>query len=181
MSAGSEHWLDRLAAPRTRRQGLKAALAGAALTLPFVRGAPARAVVPRADDPHACATGCRYTVGQDFEDALNACARVSGVGFSAASFLFLGPALLLGPVAKPRPNSKFTAKCLDVAAIQLRSQAYRCTQDNCPGFDPSGHNGPCEGCTAAHGNCCVYPADTLLGYFCCTISEGRTPCWCTEK
>lgn len=174
MNAGSEHWLDRLAAPHTRRQGFKAALAAAALTLPLARAAPAHA-----DDPHACQDGCLWTNGKNFSDNYNACKN--GSSFLSWYALTFGPGALLGP-ARPLsgPDNRFTAKCLDVAAIVGRSGAWQCIQDNCPGFEPSAHNGPCEYCAAAGGTCCVYPGNSDTGYFCCTIVTGRSPCWCTQ-
>ena len=60
MSA-EEHWFDRLAAPQTRREILKAAVAGAALTLPFARTRPARAATPN------CFGGCDWTNHERYE------------------------------------------------------------------------------------------------------------------
>ncbi len=173
MSAGFEHWFDRLATPHTRRHGIKAALAGAtALTLPLVRAVPARAA-----DASGCQTGCLWTNGKNFTDAINACQVASS--FIGGYVGYAGPGILFAYAAQRKPISeKLTMKCLDVAAIKSRSDAWNCSQPGCPGFNPSQHNGPCDGCAGAGGTCCPDPSNNDTGYSCCTIISDRPECWC---
>ena len=72
-SGSQERWFDRLAAGHhTRRQALGAAIAGAAaLTLPFLRPALARA------DAGTCTKGCLYTIHYDGVAAFTACDKQS--------------------------------------------------------------------------------------------------------
>jgi hypothetical protein len=129
-------WFDRLAAPRTRRQALQAALAGAALTLPFARigrsaaaglvGHASGPCVTNTGDPHACRKGCLWTSTRRFLksyentcfSAYNACSiGARGVGATTAGLLYsfgVGGSLLLGavPAATTAPVARKAAQAL---------------------------------------------------------------------
>jgi hypothetical protein len=130
-----EHWFDRLAVRQTRRQVLRAALAGAALTLPFARTAPAQA------DPD-CSVGCSYSAGLAYDRESNACNK-GGVGivttFVVAALIYLGKPLT---AAELNARSPYTA-CMDRALMGLKAKEFDCSSPGCPGFDPKGPDGPC--------------------------------------
>ena len=160
--SSAEHWLDRLASRHTRRQALKAAVAGsAALTLPLVRPAAARA-----GDPHACQQGCNWTAHQRYKGRLDACTN-QALGSYLIS-LGAGATYGVGIALLAIPNGLFSAigrqdKCGDQALLEAKATMYDCTQPDCPGFDPSATGGPCDTCTA---NCC--PCSIVQsGYICC--------------
>jgi hypothetical protein len=170
-NTGHEHWLDLLAVPRTRRHVLKAALAGAALTLPFARPMTARA----ADDPHACQKGCAYTSHRQFEQGLNTCeknAQLSALvlgGYGAAlGFGITSPAILIA-------STRWLA-CQDLALLQQKATMFDCLQPNCPGFDPKGPIGPCAG-APANVHCC--PDQSVAnGYSLCAQCCSKTGSGC---
>ena len=148
------HWLS---TPRTRRQVLRAALAGAALTVPLGgRVAPARAA-----GPHDCQKGCLWTAGRRFSAQYDHCgARLIS---SNVIFYYL-------PIVGAA-ESLAAGLCLDRAALKHKASAWDCLQPNCPGFDPSGPDGPCYDCTQSGGVCCPDPKQHT-GYGCCTAPPG---------
>lgn len=149
----TDHWLDRLSTSLTRRQALKAALAGASLTLPlgFVRTA-------RAAGPNDCRTGCLYTSGRTFEQAKNRC-RLNG---------WAGAATFINPLFYVTALGSLVAEvaCLDVALLADKARAWDCYEPGCSGFDPKGKNGPCEHIPAG-SKCCVCP----------NVATGYVPCY----
>lgn len=149
----TDHWLDRLSLSLTRRQALRAALAGASLTLPLglVRNA-------RAADPNDCRTGCLYTSLRKFEQARNGCDIRF---FKAQATYLLNPALAVGQYLA-------AFACMETAVLVHKARAYDCYQPNCSGFDPKGKDGPCEHIPAG-SNCCVCP-NVPTGYVPCYFS-----------
>jgi hypothetical protein len=160
-----EHWLDRLAVRRTRRQVLQSALAGVAVTMPFVRSTPASA----ADDPNACRKGCFYTSFRKRLRAYDRCEKTYGssliAGGLATGFAFfpMSAALAAGSAAN--------LACLELADLAQKAMQYDCLQPDCPGFDPKGADGPCENCVSSGGTCCP-DQKQLQGYACCTAPPG---------
>jgi hypothetical protein len=170
-----EHWFDRLAAPQTRRQLLRAALAGAAITLPFARPAPGHAASPSVNtagtcipplftDPHACRKGCLYTAHRQYLRRHDACATANvaaGVGG-----VLVG--LLTNPVVFfPYAGAILAAShCSDQALLELKAMQLDCLQPDCPGFDPCGPGGPCEYCNVVGVHCCP-DQSVAIGYSCC--------------
>jgi hypothetical protein len=161
MSDESSHWLDRLAQRYTRRQALKAAAAGAALSaLPLVRSAPALA-----DDPHACRQGCLWTSHQTAISQYDTCwggsalANLLVVGYAP----MLGLGFLQGGALGLSLETHLLDGCADRAAATEKAFNTDCMQPGCPDFDPKGANGPCEGVTT---NCCP----------CTNVIQGYQPC-----
>jgi hypothetical protein len=156
-----EHWLDRLAAGYTRRQVLKAALAGAALTVPFLRPKAAFA-----GDSTSCRTGCLYSSHQQTSKTMTACTTSPQV---TTSSYYLGYASLgLGFLAVPLAIAESVVdnlKCNDLAILDEKARNWDCIQPNCPGFDPQHAAGICENCS---GVCCA-DQGVLNGYSCCSI------------
>jgi hypothetical protein len=156
------HWLDRLAERYTRRQALKAAAAGAALsTLPLLRAAPALAA-----DPNACRQGCLWTSHQTASSAYGSC----NFGGSVADLLIVGYApaagfgLFQAAAAGLYEKATLTIACGDKVAANQKASDHSCLQPGCPDFNPKGPNGPCEG---VHDYCC--PCNTVIqGYQPCT-------------
>lgn len=138
-----------LAQPRTRRQVVRAALAGAALTLPLARGVtPARAA-----GQSDCRKGCLYTAGRRFDSQWDSChAQLIG-----STFLFF-----YAPIAGAIESLQ-ASLCADRAVLRFKASAYDCSRPGCPGFDPKGPDGPCDGC---RDNCCTCQASPN-GYICC--------------
>lgn len=173
-----EHWLDRLAAPHTRRQSLKAAVAGVALTLTGVRSAPARAA--GAGDPHACRKGCLYTAHKQFAQRDEACWRASrhAVDRSVVTGLFISP---LFQAAEVGTSLIEVVHCHNQALLRQKAMAFDCLQPNCPGFDPAGPQGPCEPCLAVAGAVCCPQQSSSIGYVCCSCcaqnGEGCGSCY----
>ncbi len=158
MAPAESHWFDRLALGQTRRGMLKSAVAGAA-GLTLLRTAPARAA-----DPSACKKGCEWTSHQIANDAIPGClAR----GQLSALFLFgYGPALGLGFVAPGVATYKGISaelRCQDRALLKQRDMQANCLEPYCPGFNPYGKSGPCEG---VQGYCCA----------CASSDDGYIPC-----
>ena len=154
------HWLDRLASRYTRRQALKAAAAGAALTtFPLLRAAPALA-----DDAHACQQGCLWTSHQTAAAGHVRCNLTGSLAYLLV--IGYGPGLGLGYLAFPASGYAGIAvglSCSDSVNLQQKADNHDCLQPDCPGFDPKGAHGPCEGVTA---NCCP----------CGTVLQGYQPC-----
>jgi hypothetical protein len=140
-----------LARPRTRRQVMRAALAGAALTLPLARGVnPARAA-----GPHDCQKGCLYTADRRVVAQTNACSD----SWNVAWLLFL-----IRPVDSAF-KLRAASRCWDRALLRHKASSFDCGQAGCPGFDPSGPDGPCDGC---RDHCCTCQASPN-GYICCVF------------
>jgi hypothetical protein len=153
----AEHFPNPLAARRTRRQLLRAALAGAALTVPLVRGAaPARAA-----GPHDCQKGCLWTADRRFRDRFDYC---YGQGVLANTFFVFLPVLSAARL-------QLALLCMDRAVLQHKASSFDCSQPNCPGFDPTAAGGPCEDCKKSGGICCPDPTQQQ-GYACCTQPGG---------
>lgn len=148
MSTHSARWLDRL----TRRQALKAALAGASLTLPlgFVGSA-------RAAGPSDCRTGCLYTSDRRYAQAQSRC-EVNG---------WIGAATFLNPGLYVPAFGTLVAEiaCKDAALLGSKARAYDCYQPNCSGFNPRGKDGPCEH-APKDADCCPCPG-SVIGYVPC--------------
>lgn len=165
-SEPQEHWLDRLAAPHTRRQTFKAALAGVALTLPGVRSTPARAANPNATDPHACRKGCLYTAHAQFARRNNTCLQIAQARQTGAlvSALFINP--FFGAAGNGAAIIQFD-RCLQDALLRQKAMNFDCLQPDCPGFDPAGPRGPCEVCLGVAGAVCCPQQSSSIGYVCC--------------
>lgn len=148
-----EHWLDRLAASQTRRQVLKAALAGAALTLPFASGARGAATA----NPNACRKGCNYTAHKKFLQQSDRC-TASYLPSVGVSFFVLGFAHI-----STAAGVAGAIECFDRALVTQKARFYDCLQPDCSGFDPKAKDGPCEGVV---GLCCP----------CESCTQGYVPC-----
>jgi hypothetical protein len=154
----AEHFPNLLGARSTRRQVLRAALAGAVLTVPLVRGvAPARAA-----GPHDCQKGCLWTADRRFASEWTMC---SNQGFIAGAEI-----LLFMPIAGA---GQFVAAvaCRDRSVLHHKALSFDCSQPDCPGFDPTAPGGPCEDCQKSGGICCPDPKQQQ-GYACCTQPGG---------
>ncbi len=166
--AAPGNWLDRLAVAHTRRQTLKAALAGAAMTLPFARPGPAPASNPNGAGPHDCAKGCQFTSHVHYRSRVATC-RQQGISQGA---LAEGAALWLNPfygVALQGGNLISYVRCNEQALLRQKAEGWDCLQPDCPGFDPYAPDGPCWACNEAGGKCCPSP-QSATGYGCCASS-----------
>lgn len=163
MSGGNGHWLDRLAVSQTRRQLVRSALAGAALTLPFARSAAASGVA----DPHACRKGCFYTAQQQYLRASGICDQSSGVPILLGNVLY--PAFVAPTTALLSLPLLQQYLCKEAVALAQKARQYDCLQPDCPGFDPKGPDGPCELCVSSGGTCCP-DQKQHTGYACCTAA-----------
>lgn len=160
--AASGHWFDRLATRVTRRQALRATVAGAALTLPLARPRTAGA-----DDPSACKKGCMWTSHQNF------CSDSDRCGARADLVIFLiygyGPAAGLGFFSLPLSSYKGFREglqCNDVALLNQKASQASCKEPFCPGFSPYATGGPCDG---VQDNCCPCGASDN-GYIPCVYA-----------
>ncbi len=164
-----EHWLDRLAVRLNRRQALKAA-AASALALPLLGASAAEA-----DDPTACRKGCMVTSHAVFDNETAPCfVRANGKMDAAIILAPLTFGLTISSIISA-PIESFM-NCVDTATLNMKNHQAQCLEPNCPGFNPTGHLGPCETCK---GNCCP-DQNTETGYYCCTIVSFRSKCWCTQ-
>lgn len=160
----SEHWLDRLAARRTRRQVMKAGLLGAAATvLPI---GPLRPTPAAAEDFFVgvppCFTGCKAFTHNTFKAAKTTCQeKYESQGYALGFDFALGG--LFRAAASERYSLYKRQRCLDTAMLDQKAQLFDCSQANCGGFDPHQKGGPCETCSAY---CCTCP-HTPEGYICC--------------
>jgi hypothetical protein len=155
--SSSEHWLDRLAAPQTRRQGLRLALGAAATTLPLFRSVP----LARADDS-SCVRACLLTQDKNFVERRAVCRDSTVQGFALACY---APVLMAGPLGGAGAAIARGVACVDLATLHKKAADFDCLKPNCGGYDPRGHNGPCQTCAA---QCC--PDSTIpSGYSCCDI------------
>jgi hypothetical protein len=172
-AAPEEHWLDRLAVLQTRRQVLRAALAGAALTIPFARTRPAGASGRSLKAPSPdCERGCRFSNQLRYGDALAGCWKglERGVLTTSAVTLYLNPlyGMAVGGVAFGT-----AAYCTNQAILRQKAGAWDCEQPGCPGFDPHDKQyGPCASCDQVKGMCCVTQT-VLSGYTCCICCDPK--------
>jgi hypothetical protein len=179
---GSETWFDRLAAPHTRRQSLKAAALGvagaAAASLPLA-GPVAKAA---GANPAACRKGCTWTASQEFVKASQSCGHYFlAESFDGGFLNFISGGPLLVGIGNVVYGNRIR-RCLDRARYTFDGELTICEQPNCPGFDPHGEGGPCETCKpplycnpcqALESGyiCCVYPEGDCHGD-CCTVGSG---------
>jgi hypothetical protein len=145
----------------TRRQALKAALAGASLTLPFgiglARSAPAHGAIRS-----ACSRGCKFVADKVYADAIDGC-TYSAIASSASAILLPGGAIK-SIVGRWTPLIAYQA-CQDTATFNHKATSWNCKQPNCEKtFDPYQKYGPCENCPP--GKCCPSTSQ-LYGYSCC--------------
>jgi hypothetical protein len=162
------HWFDRLAERQSRRQVLKAAVAGVALTLPFVRAQTAAAAKP------SCSTGCIWTNHARFDAQIRACNTASNYGLSSAVFLTFWLAAPAQAVAGVLVEGVKQVACQDQALLQQKAGAADCAAPGCPGFDPHGPHGPCVDCDNARGGkgfACCPSSRNLTGYVCCVCCD----------
>jgi hypothetical protein len=163
-TGGPDHWFDRLATRGTRRQALKAGLAGAAaLMLPALRPAPGLAedfVI--AVGP--CFTGCKAFTHQTYNTAKTACVNTyTGTGQSFVVGYYFATAGIFGGAAGYYAATREYHGCLDTAMMQQKLSQFDCSQADCSGFNPKQPGGPCATC---NNNCCTC-ANVPLGYICC--------------
>jgi hypothetical protein len=167
-----EHWFDRLGVAYTRRQGMKAALAAAALALPF-RPGRAEASHPTSDK---CQKGCLYTVDRHYEQRLQTCNDQLAFG-SALGMV----ETLYGRLLAATYQTGFTfinaVHCRNQTLLRKKSESYDCLKPGCPGFNPDAPGGPCEPCEALRKSggdckCCPDPASPT-GY---TFFASDQPC-----
>jgi hypothetical protein len=146
----------------TRRQALRAALAAAALTLPF---AGAKVSTARAAGPTDCRKGCQWTAGRAFQASNQNCGVMAATNELNALVTIFMPVPLGLNLAAYRSLSAGSglAACYDHALLVNKATLYNCLQPFCPGFDPKKEGGPCDGC---RDNCCPCQASDN-GYICC--------------
>jgi len=174
VSSAGDHWFDRLSVRVSRRDALKAAVAGgAALTFPLRQAAPALA-----GNPTACQQGCNWAAHQRYDNSSGACVPQAQLASSLYTVggLTLGVSLF-GVAASPVAAigygiyKAYTVgqQCFDTAMTQQKADMFICLQPNCPGFDPHAKGGPCADCTTVgRASCCPDPA-VVSGYSCCTL------------
>ncbi len=151
----SDHWLDRLSVRLTRRQAMKAGLAGALVAgAPLARPPAAGAIGASASLP--CFKGCVWTDNNHFQTAFAACTVNLGVG--SLSYL-ISPVFGLF-------SSGQALQCKDTAILHQKAGYNDCVQgDDCGGFNPKQSGGPCASC---NNNCCPCGASDN-GYICCVF------------
>jgi hypothetical protein len=150
----SDHWLDRLSVRLTRRQAMKAGLAGAMIGgLPLAHPPAAGATTGSASLP--CFKGCVWTAGNDFQNSFRGC---------AANFVVGHTSYLIGPAYGLFASASAFA-CKDLAIMRQKASFYDCVQPDCGGFNPKARGGPCDDC---HNNCCPCGASDN-GYICCVF------------
>jgi hypothetical protein len=157
MSPRSETWFDRLSAPRTRRESLKVAVAGAAAAV----GLPLAGEVAEAEaaTPTDCRKGCVWVARQTYASDT----RLNEAAYWASS----GGPLVLGPLGAIVNfwTSREARKIADDAWKTYREDLKECFKPYCPGFDPRKEGGPCAGCDPPlYCNPCEL-VDS--GYICC--------------
>jgi hypothetical protein len=143
---------------------LKAALAGALLTLPFAPSAAARA----AEEP--CTLGCLYAAGRRQDADLAACAKKQRqclMGLYSRLYrlpILQGEALNLADSACLKLYGAETAACYERAITEKKARYWDCISgDGCGGFDPQGPFGPCEEWAKQGFLCCPDPKSPV-GY-----------------
>ena len=156
------HWLDRLAVGLTRRQALRGAVAGAAgaAAAPLLTPSPAAA-----DASTACQRGCNWTSHQVADAASAKCLALTEakivVGYSVAPLL--GISFIGGISAGVYRPFSYLDRCMDKVYFDQKDNQARCDNPYCPGFNPRGKYGPCEGVTTF---CCP----------CGSVDSGYIPC-----
>lgn len=168
MSARSESWFDRLAAPHTRRKSLRVAAAGAAAA---VGAAIPLASKPEeaeaAPNPNDCRQGCVFVANQSYANlrrAQNASYwAVQGPLYVGLAGMALGPVLSLLLSRDSRTQA-------DLALKDHKAEIQSCFQPFCPGFNPKAAGGPCDGCEAPYF--CNPCALIESGYICCIYEQG---------
>jgi hypothetical protein len=155
-----DHWFDVLAVRSTRRQGLKAALAGAAaLTLPFGRLDLARAANPNGgSDVHACQKGCIYVSHNTCAATLDRCVTNSKRAYYSSMAVELMWSPYFGVVGAATARIALEI-CADTALLAQKASNQDCRQPECPGFDPTVGTGPCANCSTT-ANCLCCPDST---------------------
>jgi hypothetical protein len=163
MSApASEHWFDRWATPRTRRHVLATGFAAAAsLTFPVARSSATRAA-----GPHDCMKGCLWTANRVAQAAMDQCVSTEYKAFELGGLMAIWGAGLFTADIVGAGALPGTFACFDRAALDQKAANWDCTLPDCPGFDPTGPDGPCIGCVTTGANCCPCPS-TTTGYICC--------------
>jgi hypothetical protein len=176
-----EHWFDRLAVRRTRREVLKGA-AGLTGALFGLSAAPAQAAYT--DDPNACRTGCNWTAHQTYVTKSGGCFSLGVEEAVLSQVVLMGLYGFLGVTGySGKLGALAEGSCNDGALIQQKASLYDCLQPGCNGFDPKQKGGPCDTCTAT---CCADPT-VISGYSCCALGcacgsdtgachGGGTPC-----
>lgn len=164
-----ETWFDRLSAPSTRRQTLKAAAAGvagaAAAALPFA-GPVARA---RAAGPKDCKKGCLYRANRIYSSRVTECAVSYSLEGIIEAPIFFGATPLLLPIANLVYQHR-TRRCIDNARVEWLPEFQPCYYDYCPGFDPK--RGPYAPCECTEGYYCNPCEAVETGYICCVYPQG---------
>jgi len=116
MSDGaSGHWFDRLATGVTRRQALRATVAGAVLTLPLAR--PPFAAPEKGGLKAYLIWAFGPAVGLSF--------------FTIPVGAYYGDARAM--------------RCADAALLRQKASQATCLEPFCPGFSPYANGGPCDG------------------------------------
>jgi hypothetical protein len=169
----SEHWFDLLAAPRTRRQVVGAAVAGVAFTLPFVRAAygssSAGCNAQPWKNPTDCRAGCAWTSYVTYEAAVTKCRaaadKIFGAGVASSVVILWNP---IPYIVNTQTAELARLLCGNQALIEHKARAYDCQTPDCPGFDPCGPNGPCADCNKVPGAYCCPDPQVLQGYSCCS-------------
>ena len=159
-----EHWFDRLAASPTRREALKAALAGVALTLPLIRSSSRQAVA--GDD---CFKGCVWTANYRYH---------RGPGWTCAADEYKD-LLWAGATGSVEPEVRLVANlllapsapyCLDRKQARWRQEYVNCLKPGCGGYDP--WERPWGACGYACPTEFCFPCQREeSGYVCCGGSE----------
>ncbi len=176
MSPPPETWFDRLSAPHTRRQSLRATAAAAAAAV----GLPLAGRLPEAEaaTPTDCRKGCVWTVNQRFTTRQRVFQGFYAANAYAAQKAF-GP--VLGYIVSSFWGGKFEADA-DLTWRLQRKEMQTCFQPYCPGFDPHAPGGPCDGCdpplfcnpcelVESGYICCIYEPSDCHGD-CCHPSPG---------
>lgn len=169
----SDHWFDRFTAPHTRREGLRAALAGAAATLPFATSSasavPAKAAATSRAIQADCFQGCTYVSRQNYANTTAGCfadGYFGGGGAAALAFLVSPPLVTISNIV----YQGRTRRCLDNARFNYRFDVSDCRKPNCNNFNPYEPGGPCDGCPA--GYYCNPCPIVETGYICCVYKRG---------
>lgn len=166
MSPRPESWFDRLAAPHTRRQSLKAATLGAAATvaasLPFAGSPPKARAAP---NPSDCRKGCVFVANQVYTSA----SRANTGAYFVETALFGVGGGVLGPIFGLLSDRVYRSAA-DHNWQTHREDLQSCFQPFCPGFDPHKEGGPCDGCSPPLS--CNPCPQLENGYICCVYPEG---------
>ena len=172
----SEHWFDLLVARRTRAQALRAALVGAALTIPLVRtgASGARTSICRAgmsSDPGACVKGCLFTAQRTWDVGLAACGKTVFTGAPLGRIASLGSILgLAAGAVNGAATGAGVLACSNAALVQMKAASYDCVLPGCSGFDPCNPLGPCNDCAAVGAWCCSSSL-SAVGFTCCLCCD----------